>query len=163
MKKFNIYFLLFFLVFSFSFHFESKKAYSEELASQQTIENIDTGEFLSLINENKGKLILVNFFASWCPPCVKEVPDFVKITKEYSADEILIIGLSVDVDKESLQRFIKEQNVNYPVYYASKELAASYKVMAIPRNIIYDKKLKQVYNEIGIITYKQLEDMLKSS
>ncbi len=162
MKKLFTSMCALFLLFTLTLHTVTK-AYSEELSAQQTIQNLDTNDFLALLNENKGKLILVNFFASWCPPCVKEVPDFVEIVKQYPEKEILIIGLSLDEDKKALQNFLKKNDVNYPIYYASRKLAAAYKVSSIPLNIVYDKKLKPIYNKIGILTYEQLEEMLKSS
>ncbi len=135
---------------------------TEALASS-AIHNIDSNSFMKLLNENKGKLILVNFFASWCPPCVEEIPDFVEITKNHPKEDIMIIGLSVDQDPKALEDFIKKHKINYPVFYASQNLVKTYKVYSIPQNIVYNKKLKAIYNEVGIISYEQIEEMLKDS
>ncbi len=152
MKNFFKFLFLCFMILSFS-----QNAYALE------IKNIKANELLNELTQNKGKIILINFFATWCPPCVDEIPDIVKIRKEYSEDDILILGLSLDDTKDPLPKFIEDMAINYPIYHSAPELAAAYQVSSIPRNIVYNKQLKPVYNEAGNISYDDLKSIIEDN
>jgi len=109
--------------------------------------------------EHAGKVILVNFFASWCPPCRAEVPDFVKVYGKLKDKNFVIIGLSVDEKKSALEQFVVEQKIPYPVYFADPALSRKYGIQTIPTNIFYgaDGQLAEI--KIGQISEKFIEDM----
>ncbi len=125
------------------------------------IKIINSVDFLSLLTKEQDKVIVVNFFASWCPPCIVEMPDFIKIREEYDESELLIIGLSVDENKKDIENFIAKHNINYPVYRPSYELSAAYRVSSIPHTIIYTNGLKQIYNRAGIINYNNMKRFIE--
>ncbi len=125
------------------------------------IKQINAQELLSELGENKGKIILINFFATWCPPCIEEIPDIVKIREEYGEDKLLILGLSVDNNTAPLPEFIQNMKINYPIYHSTNSLAAAYQVSSIPQNIIYDANLKPVYNESGVVSYQLLKEIIE--
>ncbi len=132
-------------------------------AKAEDIKTIETTEFLNLLTANEGKIILVNFFATWCPPCREEIPDIVKIRNEFPEDEVVIIGLSLDENPALLPDFMKEHAINYPVYVSSIDLAYAYGVQSIPHNIVYDKNLKPLHNYPGIISYDDVKMMITST
>ncbi len=125
-------------------------------AKENEIATIDSTDFLTLVTEEKGKVILVNFFASWCPPCQEEVIDLNKVRKEYGTDEVYIIGLSLDEDVKALEKFLVDTPLNYPVYRSELDLALAFNISSIPHNVIYDKELKPVYSMPGIVDEKFL-------
>ena len=95
------------------------------------------GQTLKL-SEFKGKRVVVDFWATWCPPCVKEIPHFIQLRTETPADEVVIVGISSE-DAETLQPFIKKKGVNYPIA-ATDELPAPYNaVTSIPTTFFIDR------------------------
>jgi thiol-disulfide isomerase/thioredoxin len=70
----------------------------------------------------KGKVVIVNFWATWCGPCKMEIPDFVKLYAEYKDKGLVILGVSVDDGPEQLQAFMREYRMNYPVVQMRPEV-----------------------------------------
>jgi len=78
-----------------------------------TMKDMD-GKGVSLA-DYKGKVILLDFWATWCVPCKYEIPSFVKLQEQYAKDGLQVIGVSVDDTVEKLRPFVKEYKMNYPV------------------------------------------------
>ena len=91
----------------------------------------------------KGKVVIINFFASWCPPCIEELPHMIKAQDKYKG-RVQFVGISLDDPDASisLHAFVAEKKINYPVLYVSKEINASFgKISKIPTTFILDKEL----------------------
>jgi cytochrome c biogenesis protein CcmG/thiol:disulfide interchange protein DsbE len=87
----------------------------------------------------RGKRVVLDFWATWCPPCVKEIPHFVQLRDETSAAELVIIGISSE-DADTLKSFVKKHNVNYLIASAD-DLPSPYKdVTGIPTTFFIDRK-----------------------
>jgi thiol-disulfide isomerase/thioredoxin len=100
----------------------------------------------------KGKVLLIDFWATWCPPCRAELPNVIAIYQKYHAQGFEIIGVSLDSDKDKLTSFIKDQNIAWPQYFDgqgwSNKLAAKYGVEAIPYTILVDGDGKIIGTEL---------------
>ena len=95
-------------------------------------------------SDYKGQLILLNFWASWCPPCRKEIPDFIKIQNKYRSKGFTIIGVSIE-DKEPTEAYAKKSGINFPVFYGEDEgtaIAKKYGMIGIPYSLLVDKEQK---------------------
>lgn len=123
---------------------------------------ITTTQLLDSIAAAEGKVVLVNFFASFCPPCRKEVPGLIRIRSEFSPDKLEIIGVSVDRTPEDMAAFVSEYGFNYPVYFGGEELAFAFQVSSIPHNVIYDQQGHMVVNEAGYVPEEALAAFLKN-
>lgn len=132
---------------------------SPVLASSETI---TTTQLMDKIAESKGKVVLVNFFAAFCPPCRKEIPGLIQMRKDISDKDLVIIGIGVDETKAEMEKFVAKIGISYPNYYGGSEVAYSFRVEAIPFNVIYDRSGKMVFSEAGYIPEKELRSMLKN-
>jgi thiol-disulfide isomerase/thioredoxin len=91
---------------------------------------------------HQGKVVLVDFWATWCPPCVREVPNVKEQYEKYHDKGFDIVGLSLDHSREALEKFLKEKEIPWTILYndeARSPTIAYYGVMAIPTMILVDK------------------------
>lgn len=114
----------------------------------------DFSEYLS-----KNAPIMLVFFATWCPPCRKEVPELVKIKKKYASQGLEMLAVSVDSSRKVLPRFIEKRGINYDVWQGG-EGARIYNVVGIPTNILIDKNGKIAYRSHRPPSGKEIEKVL---
>nr|CRH07838.1 putative Redoxin domain containing protein [Candidatus Magnetococcus massalia] len=119
-------------------------------------------------NDFKGKIVLVNFWATWCPPCLAEIPDFVAAQRLYGDKGFQVIGINYmdRADKEYLQKFVKRMRINYPIVYDDKKKMRRLSlgmggVFALPVSIMLDREGRIIRNHTGSVKLKQLERWLK--
>ena len=118
------------------------------------------------ISEWDGKIRLVNFWATWCPPCLREMPAFVEMQEQYANKNFVIIGVAID-RKDAVQDFVDTIGVNYPILYgemAALELTTSYgnRLGVLPFSVFVgaDNKIISVHN--GEITAETIKNVLLS-
>ena len=83
------------------------------------LEDLDGNVFDS--SQLSGKVAIIDFWATWCPPCKKEIPHFIELYDEYADDGLVIVGISVDEDINALETFVPENGINYVMLKADKE------------------------------------------
>lgn len=89
----------------------------------------------------KGKVVLIDFWATWCGPCVYEIPAFINLKNKYAKDGFEIVGLSVDRDRSQMADFIRKHGINYPIVYADAELQEQYGgIRGIPTTFFVDRQ-----------------------
>ncbi len=128
-------------------------------ASKNSIKSVDMQGFNELLASHKGKIVLVNFFATWCPPCREEIPGLVSIAEKMS-DQVVVIGLSGDEDPKKLPGFLKDMKINYPVLLAGMDVLRFFKVHTIPHNLVYNQDGKIVANASGFVTEDELKGFI---
>jgi len=98
-----------------------------------------------------GKVVIVNFWATWCPPCREEIPELLELKKEFK-DRLEIVGISEDDDPpESVVKFAKQKGMNYPIIMATPELIDSYGgVAALPTSFLIDTQGRVVQKHSGL-------------
>jgi thiol-disulfide isomerase/thioredoxin len=98
-----------------------------------------------------GKVVLVNFWATWCPPCREEIPELLQLKKEYK-DRLEIVGISEDDDPpESVLKFARQKGIMYPIVMATPELIESYGgVPALPTSFLIDTQGRVVQKHSGL-------------
>ena len=100
----------------------------------------------------RGKVTIVNFWATWCPPCRAEIPDLVELQKKYG-DRLQIIGVSQDEGGvEAVKRFAAEQQMNYPIVMMTPEIDKAFPgVAALPTSFIIDREARVVQRHVGML------------
>lgn len=91
--------------------------------------------------ELRGQVVMLNFWASWCGPCRKEMPLLDEMSKRYSAAGFVLYGVNVEEDNTDAKKLIKELGVTFPILYDTESKASSlYNVDAMPTTVVIDKK-----------------------
>ena len=106
----------------------------------------------------RGKVVFVNFWATWCPPCRAEIPDLVKLQDEYR-DQIVILGVSEDeAPVETVRAFAAEHHINYRVAMATPELRKIFRgVAALPTTFVLDREGRIAQKHVGLLNAEETE------
>lgn len=111
------------------------------------------------LTEHRGKWVLVNLWATWCPPCLKEMPELEMLSK--SRDDLVVLGVAVDGQQpRRLAKFVEKLHVTYPIVAGSEALAAEFEARGYPTSILYAPSGKPVLVKEGTITRKEIESAL---
>jgi len=132
----------------------------------QEIKSISASELDAKIKNNTNKALIVDFFATWCPPCQAEIPGFIALQDQYKDKGVEIIGVSVDTGGAGLvENFAKDKGINYPVYLAEPDVAMKYGIRGIPDTHIYAPNGKLYKRHVGYTEKeefeKQINELLK--
>jgi thiol-disulfide isomerase/thioredoxin len=124
------------------------------------------GKTVSL-NDYKGKVVFINFWGTWCPPCRRELPDIVKLSKQYKG-KVQFIGIALERSKdnilENLHSFAKSNEMDYEILVGSQELANAYGgITGVPTTFIVDKTGKIVTSTVGMQDRDTFDKMIKGA
>lgn len=113
----------------------------------------------------QGKILVLNFWAPWCPPCRAEIPDFIALQEEYRARDVVFVGLALD-QKDKVQAFSDEMGINYPILLGESDAAELGKLVGnrlggLPFTAIFAKNGDIVSTVTGELKREQLETILK--
>jgi thiol-disulfide isomerase/thioredoxin len=142
----------------------SNKTYNLKTTDGKTITlNVENNTLTS--KQLKGKMVLINFWATWCPPCIEEIPNFNKIYEKYK-DKIVIIGVLFEKDKDpnELKAFMEKYKMKFPVTVGDENfrMAKAFDdVQKVPESTLFDANGKFVEKYIGAIGVKALEKQIK--
>jgi len=102
------------------------------------------------LSDLRGKVVVLNFWATWCPPCVEEMPALSRLHQQIIASGGLVLGISVDDDEAKFQKFLQDHQIAFPNYRdASKNIPASYGSFMFPETYIIDRDGKIARKIIG--------------
>jgi thiol-disulfide isomerase/thioredoxin len=125
----------------------------------------DTAGVTRSSGEWDGKILIVNFWATWCPPCLEEMPVLIDFQERYSAQGVQIVGVAVD-NLEQVKNFIDLYDINFPVLFGQDEAIALGKKMgnrisALPYTAIFNQKGKTLYAQPGKLSHETLDRLVK--
>ncbi|MBA4143353.1 MAG: TlpA family protein disulfide reductase [Nitrosospira sp.] len=117
------------------------------------------------ISQWRGKVLVVNFWASWCAPCRDEIPEFIELHGKFSERGLVILGIAVD-QKEKAAAFSKEIGINYPILVGDMKAmaladAAGNHQGALPFTVVIDRTGKITGTKLGRLSKSKLEAMFK--
>ena len=105
------------------------------------------------LSDYLGKVVILDFWATWCAPCRKGIPDLISIQNEYK-DDLVVIGISLDQPstQDQLVPFIESFGINYPIVLGNLEVSAAYgNIQAIPTSFIIDQEGNLINKHIGLV------------
>jgi peroxiredoxin len=115
------------------------------------------------LHDLRGKVVLVNFWATWCPPCRKEMPDLDALYLKFKDQGLIILAIS-DEDATKVRPFLKERPVTYPVLLdPGRKVNDVFHIDGIPKSFVYDREGKLVAQSIDMRTQKQFLEMLSKA
>ena len=117
---------------------------------------------LQALDQYQGKWVIVNYWATWCGTCMKELPDLVSLHEGNKDGDIVVVGVNFEsIDNDKLKEFVAEHSISYPVLRSEPVLVTALgKVPALPTTYIIDPDGKVVAGEVGIVTRQDLEDYI---
>jgi len=108
----------------------------------------------------KGKVVLVNFWATWCQPCRREMPDLDALYKRFQSQGFVILGIS-DEEATKVNQLLAENHVTYPILLdPGRKVNQTFRISGIPKTFVYDRDGKLVAQSIDMRTQKQFLDLL---
>lgn len=117
------------------------------------------------MSDYRGKVLVINFWASWCPPCIREMPAFSKLQDDYRHKNVQFLGLAVDTP-DNVQRFVRQRPVSYPLLMGgthigelSRELGN--RSMGLPFTVLVDAQGRIRQYKLGGISESEMEGLLK--
>ncbi len=145
-------------------HAQKKANETGPKAPDFSLEDVLNGRVVHL-SDFKGKVVLLNFFGTYCPPCRMEIPGFVELQKEFGSEGFQVIGVSVDQNPLLvLPRFIQVYHINYPVLCATDKVLRDYgNIYAIPVSVLISKNGIILKRYVGMVTERTLIPEIKKA
>jgi thiol-disulfide isomerase/thioredoxin len=145
--------IAFILAFQSSGELQTLPAFSLKGAAGKTVK----------LSDYRGKVVLVNFWATWCAPCLAEMPELVRLQKEHRARGLQVIGVAHPTD-EALQvrKVIKRLKVSYPVFFGDEKTLDLFDVAdVLPVTVVVDRSGKVRGRIVGILTPEEFDEQVK--
>jgi peroxiredoxin len=132
-------------------------------ASAPDFELKDLNGRIVRLSDYKGKVVLINFWATWCPPCRAEMPELVRLQKGYQSRGLQILGATYPTySRAAVRRLARELKLNYPILFGSRELAAKYEVgEVLPATVVIDREGKIRGRILGILEPEEFDQIVK--
>ena len=115
------------------------------------------------LSDYQGKVVLINFWATWCPPCRAEMPDLVKLQREHRNNGLQVIGITYPPEqKDRVRRFARSLKVNYPIILGTRQLKARFSSdETLPLTIVIDRDGKVSNIIVGILLREEFDEKIK--
>ena len=117
------------------------------------------------LSDYKGKVLLLNFWATWCVPCKQEIPWFAEFADRYKADGLEVVGISVDEKGwKVVKPYVEDKSngINYTILHDNVDLTAMYKIQLMPKTVLIDRDGKVAAIHNGIVEKDSFENEIKA-
>lgn len=132
-------------------------------AAASAFDVTDTAGVRHRLADYKGRWVVVNFWATWCAPCIKEIPEIAEFAKEHK--DVVVVGVALDIEEgvEKTKAFAKKVGHEYPLVLDEDSKAEKQfgKVRGLPVTKVYDPTGKKIYDRLGVVSRKFLEETTK--
>ncbi len=119
-----------------------------------------TGKIHTLA-DYKGKWVLINFWATWCPPCLEEIPDLIALYE--SRDDVMVIGIAMDyADPKDVMEYVDAMSISYPTVLGDRRIAAQIEELSmLPSTYLFNPLGQPAARQIGLITREEIEAFMR--
>ena len=117
-------------------------------------------DVISSLMAQKGKVVVLNFWATWCGPCRQEIPELIDLRNAYSHEDVVVLGLSVDDDISPVPAFLASMQPNYPMGWVDANTAVSFVSETIPKTAIYGPDGMLAFESEGYMDRQQLSEVI---
>lgn len=134
-------------------------------ATQLAFSFPDVNGQLQSVSQWQGKILVINFWATWCPPCLKEMPEFIRWQQANEASNVQFIGIAID-DRQTVADYLKNLPINYPILIAGDEGSQLSQqlgniINAVPFTVIVNQAGQIVHRQPGELSKQQFLDVLQ--
>jgi len=118
-------------------------------------------EFRRIVDGGRGRVLIVNFWATWCSPCIKEFPGLTNLRREFPEDKLGIVGISLDYSPRPVENFIKQNQVNFPILLDDGSISSMLSIKSIPRTLIYNQHGEKILDHLGFISEESFRHVVE--
>lgn len=111
---------------------------------------IDAAGLRALLDAQRGKVVVLNFWATWCGPCRQELPHLMALRRAYPEDALYMAGVSMDYDQRAAAEFAARERPGYPLYFAGTDVPRAFSVGAIPKTMIWGPDGALLDEHVGV-------------
>ena len=121
----------------------------------------DTAGKIHKLEDYKGRWVLVNFWATWCPPCLKEIPDLIALHE--NRKDIMVIGVAMDFgDPQVVMDFVRSMSITYPIVLGDRKIASQLdEISLLPSTYFFDPEGNPAARQLGIISREDIEKFIE--
>jgi thiol-disulfide isomerase/thioredoxin len=101
------------------------------------------------LSQFNGQVVVIDFWATWCPPCRNSIPAFIELYNKYHDQGFTILGISLDTDVQAVRNYSAQMKIPYPILMGNKDIARAYQVSGIPKTLFLDRKGKTRKIQVG--------------
>ncbi len=147
------------IVWSFFWGLSGKVCLAAPEIPQFSLPTITDGTIIDS-KQLRGKVVLINFWATWCPPCRKEIPYLKRLQTEFGDKGLVVLGISIDQGGgRVVKKFIKKSKINYPVMLANQSVLRQFGgVRGVPTSFLLDKTGRKYKSYLGYAAYQILRN-----
>ncbi len=133
-----------------------------EKAPDFTLEKLGGGKVS--LSDYRGKILIIDFWATWCPPCRMEMPEFVELYRDYADKGVEIIGISIDQNPQAvLPAFVEKYKINFPILLTDRKVDRAYGgISGIPTTFVVDREGKVYKQYVGMRPREVFEEAIKA-
>jgi len=163
-KKNTFLALFFFLALWLALPWEQASLWAQGLRAAPDFILKDLSQKKVKLTDFKGKVVVLNFFATWCPPCRAEIPELIKLYRLNKEKGLVVLGVSLDMDvsPQGLTTFVKDMKITYPVLIGTTDLAEKYQVNGVPTTILINREGKAHTRYDGLVPISRFEKDLSN-
>ncbi|MCG8017033.1 MAG: TlpA family protein disulfide reductase [Candidatus Thiodiazotropha sp. 'RUGA'] len=124
------------------------------------IELSDLNQVQHNLSEAKGKVVLINFWASWCPPCIEEMPSLIRLAEQMKTDDLQVLAVNVNENRNRVARIASQLGFNFPVLLdVDKSVTQDWRVKVYPSSFLIDKQGVLRFKAIGPVEWDSEESV----